>query len=235
MSISRRKHRISVVIPALDEADSIGKVLGDIPDGLADEIVVVDNGSRDDTARVAERMGPKVVYEEKRGYGYACLAGIAALESPDVVVFIDADYSDYPDEMTKVVEPILSGRAEMVIGSRVLGKREKGALLPQARFGNALSSLLIGIFFGTRYTDLGPFRAISYRDLMAMNMEDKSFGWTVEMQIKAAKMGLRVEEIPVSYRKRVGTSKITGTFKGTILAGAKILYTIFKHGIFKGI
>ncbi|MCZ6679602.1 MAG: glycosyltransferase family 2 protein [Candidatus Poribacteria bacterium] len=222
---------ISVIIPAFNEEGSIGKVIADIPKDLVQEIIVVDNGCTDRTVEVAEAAGARGVREDRSGYGYACLAGIAALNAPEVVVFLDGDYSDYPSEMALLVQPILAGEAEMVIGSRIRGVREKGALLPQARFGNALATFLIRLLFRVHYTDLGPFRAIRYDRLLAMDMQDKTFGWTVEMQVKAARMGMRVCEVPVSYRKRIGRSKITGTVKGTILAGYKILTTIFRYGV----
>ena len=162
-------------------------------------------------------------------YGWACLAGMAAVDNPNIVVFLDGDYSDHPNEMTALIAPILENRADLVIGSRVLGNREPGALLPQARFGNWLATRLIRGFYGVSHTDLGPFRAIAYPALLQINMQDKTFGWTVEMQVKAAKLGLRATEIPVSYRRRIGVSKITGTLSGTVKAGWKILYTIFKY------
>ena len=223
--------KISVIIPAFNEDRSIGKVITDIPKELVHEIIVVDNACTDRTVEVAESAGARVVREERRGYGYACLAGIATLNAPDIVVFLDGDYSDYPAEMSMLVQPGLSGEAEMVIGSRIRGTRQQGALLPQARFGNALATFLIRLLFGVHYTDLGPFRAIRYDRLREMNMQDKTFGWTVEMQVKAAKMGIRVCEVPVSYRKRIGQSKITGTVQGTIKAGYKILATIFRYGL----
>lgn len=222
---------ISVIIPAFNEEGSIGKVIADIPKALVQEIIVADNGCIDRTAEVAQAAGARVIWEERKGYGYACLAGIAALNAPAIVVFLDGDYSDFPSEMPLLVQPILAGDAEMVIGSRIRGVRERGALLPQARFGNALATFLIRLLFRVRYTDLGPFRAIRYDRLLAMDMQDKTFGWTVEMQVKAAKMGMRVCEVPVSYRKRIGQSKITGTVKGTILAGYKIITTIFRYGL----
>jgi glycosyltransferase involved in cell wall biosynthesis len=222
---------VSVIIPAFNEEESIGKVIADIPKACVQEIVVVDNGCLDRTAEVARAAGARVVSEERKGYGSACLAGIAALNAPEIVVFLDGDYSDFPSEMPLLLQPILAGDAEMVIGSRIRGVHEKGALLPQARFGNALATFLIRLLFHVCYTDLGPFRAIRYERLLAMDMQDKTFGWTVEMQIKAAKMGLRVCEVPVTYRKRIGQSKITGTVKGTILAGYKIITTIFRYGL----
>jgi glycosyltransferase involved in cell wall biosynthesis len=224
---------VSVIIPAFNEEESIGKVIADIPKACVGEIIVVDNGSIDRTAEVARAAGARVVRETRKGYGYACLAGMAALNSPEIVVFIDGDYSDFPSEMSLLIQPILDRDAEMVIGSRIRGVREKGALLPQARFGNALATFLIRLLFHVHYTDLGPFRAIRYERLLAMDMQDKTFGWTVEMQVKAAKMGLRMCEVPVSYRKRIGQSKITGTVKGTILAGYKIIATILHYGLIR--
>ncbi|MDE2701368.1 MAG: glycosyltransferase family 2 protein [Gemmatimonadota bacterium] len=221
--------RISVIIPVFNEQDAIEKVIGDIPSHLPTEIIVVDNGSTDQTAKLAAAMGARIVRENRRGYGSACLAGIAATNNPDIVVFLDGDYSDHPNEMPDLIAPILENRADLVIGSRVLGNSEPGALMIQARFGNRLATSLIKILFGVSYTDLGPFRAIRYRALRDLNMQDKTFGWTVEMQVKAAKQALKIQEMPVSYRKRIGVSKITGTLKGTLKAGWKILFTIFKY------
>jgi len=223
---------IAVVIPALDEEQAIGKVLRDIPEG-ASQVVVVDNGSRDRTAEVARGLGAEVVAEPRRGYGQACLTGIAQLDRPDIVVFLDGDYSDYPEEMSALVAPLLTGEADMVIGSRTLGQREKGALLPQARFGNWLSTLLIRLLFGVPFTDLGPFRALRFDALQRLAMQDRDFGWTVEMQVKAARLGLRAVEVPVRYRRRIGTSKITGTLSGTLRAGHKILWTIFRYARYR--
>ena len=231
---------ISVVIPAFNEENAIAKVIADIPKivctpdgntgGIVQEIIVVDNGSTDNTAAVAARNGARVVNERQRGYGYACLAGITALAetTPDIVVFLDGDYSDYPTDMSRLLQPILEGSAALVIGART-ASNARSALLPQARFGNWLACLLIHRFFDVRYTDLGPFRAIRYPQLLALNMQDKTFGWTVEMQLKAAKQSIPVCEVPVRYRKRIGTSKITGTFTGTLKAGYKILTTLFYH------
>ncbi len=221
--------RISVIIPVFNEQDAIEKVIGDIPGHLPTEIIVVDNGSTDQTAKLAAAMGARIVRENRRGYGSACLAGIAATNNPDIVVFLDGDYSDHPNEMPGLIAPILANRADLVIGSRVLGNSEPGALMIQARFGNRLATTLIKILFGVSYTDLGPFRAIRYRALIDLDMRDKTFGWTVEMQVKAAKKALKIQEMPVSYRKRIGVSKITGTLKGTLKAGWKILFTIFKY------
>ena len=223
---------IAVVTPALDEEQALGKVLRDIPEG-ASQVVVVDNGSRDRTAEVARGLGAEVVAEPRRGYGQACLTGIAQLDRPDIVVFLDGDYSDYPEEMSALVAPLLTGEADVVIGSRTLGQREKGALLPQARFGNWLSTLLIRLLFGVSFTDLGPFRALRFDALQRLAMQDRDFGWTVEMQVKAARLGLRAVEVPVRYRRRVGTSKITGTLSGTLRAGHKILWTIFRYARYR--
>ncbi|MDE2799911.1 MAG: glycosyltransferase family 2 protein [Gemmatimonadota bacterium] len=225
--------RISVIIPVFNEQDAIEKVIGDIPDKLPTEIIVVDNGSTDQTAKLAAAMGARIIRENRRGYGSACLAGIAATNEPDIVVFLDGDYSDHPNEMPDLIAPILENRADLVIGSRVLGNSEPGALMIQARFGNRLATSLIKILFGVSYTDLGPFRAIRYLALLDLNMRDKTFGWTVEMQVKAAKQPLKIQEVPVSYRKRIGVSKITGTLKGTLKAGWKILFTIFKYWLTK--
>ena len=222
--------KVVVIIPALNEEDAILRVLNDIPD-LAHEVIVVDNGSMDDTPARAAAGGARVVLEPRRGYGQACLTGIATLpDDTEIVVFLDGDYSDYPAEMDRIVEPLRSGAADLVIGSRVLGKHEAGALLPQARFGNALATFLIRFLYGVRYTDLGPFRAIRRDALERIDMVDRNFGWTVEMQVKAARCGLRGVEVPVSYRRRLaGTSKVTGTLSGTFHAGWKILYTIFRY------
>jgi len=228
------KPKISVIIPALNEEESIGLVLRDIPEDVVNEVIVVDNGSRDNTAAVAKRSGARVISESSKGYGSACLSGISRLkQDTDIVVFLDADYSDYPQDIHSLLRPLREDKAEFVIGSRLSGTREKGALLPQALFGNKLAAFLIRLFWGFKYTDLGPFRAIKYKDLINLNMKDKNFGWTVEMQIKAIKKGLRIMEVPVRYRKRIGKSKITGTISGTIRAGAKIIYTIIKYSFLR--
>ena len=221
--------RISVIIPAYNEEDSIGLVLDALPQNLIHEIIVVDNNSTDDTARAAREKGARVVAEKRRGYGSACLKGISELDNPDIVVFLDGDFSDYPEEIIQLVEPIESGKKDFVLGSRMLIPESRSALLPQSRYGNQLAVFLMRLFFRHKFTDLGPFRAIRYESLKAIAMQDANFGWTVEMQIKAVKKGLRIMEIPVKYRERVGVSKITGTFSGTIKAGAKIIYTIFKY------
>jgi hypothetical protein len=223
---------VAVVIPVFNERESLPLVVADVPRDRVDEIIVVDNGSTDETARVAKELPVRLVREDRRGYGSACLAGIAAIEAspPDVVVFLDGDYSDHPEEMPRLLDAI-EGGCDLVIGSRVLGSREPGALLPQARFGNALACSLIRLLYGHSYTDLGPFRAVAWDALRRLRMEDRTFGWTAEMQIKALKTGLVVAETPVSYRRRLGVSKITGTFSGTIRAGARILWTIARYAV----
>jgi glycosyltransferase involved in cell wall biosynthesis len=231
MPPGRKALSVAVIIPVFNERESLPLVVAAIPRDRVREIVVVDNGSTDETPAVARGLPVRLVREERRGYGRACLAGIAALESapPDVVVFLDGDYSDHPDEMPRLVEAIAGG-SDLVIGSRVLGSREPGALLPQARFGNALACSLIRLLHGYSFTDLGPFRAVRWEALRRLGMEDPTFGWTAEMQVKAVKNGLAIAETPVSYRRRVGVSKITGTLSGTVRAGAKILWTIARYG-----
>jgi hypothetical protein len=223
------KH-ISVVIPALNEADAIAHVLADIPPWV-DQIVVADNGSSDGTAKVAKAHGAMVVHESERGYGAACLAGIAKCRDADIIVFLDGDFSDHPQELGLLVDPIISGLCAFVVGSRVSGASEQGALTPQQRFGNWLACKLMNGIWHTCYSDLGPFRAIERTALERLAMQDRNYGWTVEMQIKAALLGLKAIEVPVSYRPRIGVSKVSGTFKGTILAGTKILGLIFRYAL----
>jgi glycosyltransferase involved in cell wall biosynthesis len=223
---------IDVVIPAYNEEASLPLVLAALRSTGVRRVVVADNNSRDRTAQVARDGGAEVVGAARQGYGSACLAGLAHLRStgpPSIVVFVDADYSDHPEELPSLVAPILDGRADLVIGSRVLGRREPGALLPQARAGNAVAALLIRLLYGHRFTDLGPFRAARWSSLERLAMRDPDFGWTAEMQVKALRSGLRVLEVPVSYRRRVGVSKITGTVSGTMRAGYKILSTILLY------
>lgn len=224
---------IDVIIPAYNEELSIGKVVTDLPKTLVREIVVVNNNSRDKTVEVAKAAGATVLTEPKMGYGNACLKGMDYLNSkesrPDIILFIDGDYSDFPQEAALVLQPILDGKADMVIGSRNLGENEKGSMTFPQRFGNWLSTRLIKLIYGVKYTDLGPFRAIKFDKLIEINMQDKTYGWTVEMQVKAAKLKFISVEVPVSYRKRIGKSKVSGTIKGAFMAGYKILGTIFKN------
>ncbi len=229
---------VSVVIPARDEEASVGAVVREmLATGRVAEVVVADNGSRDRTADRARDAGATVVAEPRAGYGRACLAGLAevARRPPEVVVFVDADRSDDPGDLAALLAPIERGRADLVIGSRVLGQRagrvEPGALLPQARWGNALACALLRLRWGARFTDLGPFRAVRWDALQALGMRDPTFGWTVEMQVRATRAGLRSAEVPVAYRRRVGRSKITGTVNGTVRAGAKILWTVGVHAV----
>ena len=221
--------RISIIIPAYNEESSIGLVLDALPQEKIHEIIVVDNCSTDATARVAQEHGARVVKEPKKGYGSACRKGIDELDAPDIVVFIDGDFSDFPEEIVLLIGPIETGEKDFVLGSRMIFPKSQLALLPQARYGNRLAILLIKLFFKYEFTDLGPFRAIRYSSLISLGMQDRDFGWTVEMQIKAVRNGLRIHEVPVNYRKRIGISKITGTISGTIRAGTKIIYTIFKY------
>ena len=221
--------RISIIIPAYNEESSIGLVLDALPQEKLHEIIVVDNGSTDATARVAQEHGARVVKEPRKGYGSACLKGSDELDAPDIVVFIDGDFSDFPEEIVLLISPIETGEKDFVLGSRMILPKSQLALLPQVRYGNRLAVFLIKLFFKHEFTDLGPFRAIRYSSLMSIGMKDMDFGWTVEMQIKAVRNGLRIREVPVNYRKRIGISKITGTVLGTFKAGIKIIYTIFKY------
>lgn len=226
---------IDVIIPAYNEEESIALVVGDIPPNTVRHILVCDNASTDDTALAARNAGATVVSAPQKGYGNACLSGMAYIADldtkPDVVVFLDGDHADHPEEINSVVRPILEGKADMVIGSRALGHKEDGAMMPQQVWGNKLATTLIGLLYGYKYTDLGPFRAIRYKSLTDLGMQDRNYGWTVEMQVKAARQKLRVAEVPVTYRRRVGQSKVSGTVKGTLMAGYKILWTIFKLAI----
>lgn len=237
MQPGRGARNVYVVIPALDEEGSVGRVLGDLPWEMLREVVVVDNGSRDRTAEEARRGGATVLREPERGYGAACLRGLAHLRETrrpapeDVVVFLDADYSDHPEELPQVAGPVLAGEADVAIGARTAAKREPGAMLPQALFGNWLATRLIALFWGRRYTDLGPFRAASWGALEKVGMRDRNYGWTVELQIAALVHRLRVTEVPVSYRRRIGVSKVTGTVRGTVGAGAKILRLVLRHSL----
>jgi glycosyltransferase involved in cell wall biosynthesis len=225
--------RCVVIIPAFNEENGVGEVIREIPKDIVSEIVVVNNASTDNTELIAREAGATVLREPIAGYGRACLKGIEyvkkAQPQPDVVIFLDADHSDYPEEIPLLLKPILDGNADLVIGSRALGQKEQGSMTPQQIFGNWLATRLLKLFYGVKFTDLGPFRAIRFSTLLQIDMQDKTYGWTVEMQLKAAKNGFRCVEVPVWYRRRIGFSKISGTVKGTILAGYKIIATIFKY------
>ena len=224
---------VHVIIPAFNEELSIAKVISEIPRHLVSEVIVVNNASTDATAARARQAGATVLDEPTRGYGNACLTGIEYCKRrtprPDVIVFIDGDHSDYPEEMLALITPILENNCDLVIGSRSLGNRQAGSMTVQQIFGNWLATSLLKLFFKANFTDLGPFRAIRLSSLIDLNMQDRNYGWTVEMQVKAAKQRLRFIELPVRYRKRIGVSKVSGTVKGTIMAGYKILFTLFKY------
>ncbi|NEV92548.1 glycosyltransferase family 2 protein [Psychroflexus sp. YR1-1] len=224
--------RIRVIIPAINEEGSIARVIRDIP-SFVSEVIVVDNQSTDHTAQEAQKAGATLLYEPKMGYGYACLKGLAYLrelkEPTEIVVFLDGDYSDYPEEMDKIVAPIIKDDMDLVIGARVKSKREPGSMTVPQIFGNWLATTLMRLFFNSKFTDLGPFRAIKYKKLLALNMEDKTYGWTVEMQLKALRQKLTYTEVDIKYRNRIGESKVSGTVKGSVMAGVKILGWIFKY------
>ena len=233
MSDNISNRNIYVIIPAYNEEKSIAKVINDIPKDIVAEIIVGNNNSKDNTVLEAKNAGATVVHAPESGYGNACLKGIEYLKNKakadDIIVFIDGDYSDYPEEMVNIIAPIQNNNADLVIGSRAIGIKEKGSMTMPQEFGNWLATHLIKLFYGVTFTDLGPFRAITWGNLQKINMQDKTYGWTVEMQIKAAKLSLRCTEVPVTYRKRIGVSKVSGTFKGVILAGYKIMWMIFKN------
>lgn len=222
---------LDVVIPALDEEEALPHVLRAIPRPPVRRVVVADNGSRDRTASVAQAHGAEVVREPERGYGAACLRAIAhlAADPPDVLVFLDGDHSDHPEELPSLVAPILRGDAELVIGSRALGRAQRGSLTVQQRVGNRVACAVLRVVYGARYTDLGPFRAITWAAFHRLGMVDRNYGWTVEMQIKAARLGLRHVEVPVSYRPRIGVSKVSGTVRGAVGASRKILWTLARY------
>lgn len=224
---------VSVIIPAFNEENGVGQVIAEIPKQLVSEIIVVNNASTDNTERIAKAAGATVLREPIAGYGRACLKAIDYLKKsktpPDVVVFLDADHSDYPEEMEKLINPILTNGVDLVIGSRALGKKESGAMTFQQIFGNWLATRLLKLFYNVKFTDLGPFRAVRFLSLVNLDMQDKTYGWTVEMQIKAAKKKMKCAEVPVRYRRRIGFSKISGTVKGTVMAGYKIIITILKN------
>lgn len=234
MNPSRQtQSNIVVIIPAFNEENAVGNVIKDIPKEWVTEIIVVNNNSNDATKDNAIAAGATVIDEPIQGYGNACLKGIAYINklqpTPDIVVFLDADYSDHPEELPNLVVPIITNDYDMVIGSRALGAKEKGSMTPQQVFGNKLATRLLKTMYGVTFTDLGPFRAIKYDALIRMHMQDRTYGWTVEMQVKAAKLKMKTTEVPVKYRKRIGFSKISGTLKGTVMAGYKIITTIFKY------
>lgn len=222
---------ISVVIPAFNEEQSIGKVILDIDREIVNHVIVVNNNSTDNTVNVASEAGAIVLTEKRKGYGWTCLKGIEECEklNTQIIVFLDGDYSDYPEEIKDVIKPIIEDDKDMVIGSRVLGIREKGSLTPQQVFGNWLATKLIRIFYGGEFTDLGPFRAMKFDSLKKLSMADKTYGWTIEMQIKALKQKMTYCEVPVNYKKRIGVSKVSGTIKGAVLAGIKIIFAVFKY------
>jgi len=222
---------VDVIIPALNEQDALPLVLRDIPRPPVRRVIVADNGSTDRTAEVALKNGAEVVHEPERGYGAACLKALAhlAADPPDIVVFLDGDYSDHPDELLSLIDPIRAGDADMVVGSRTRGRQERGALSPQQRAGNAVACGALRLLYGVRYTDLGPFRAIRWGALRALGMQDRNYGWTIEMQIKAAQRGITYREVPVSYRQRIGVSKVSGTVRGSVSAGAKILWLLGRY------
>lgn len=225
---------IKVIIPAYNEQKSIANVITEIP-SVVSEVIVVSNNSTDNTVTVAENAGATVLNETRKGYGYACLKGMEYIasqnEKPDIIVFLDGDYSDYPEELTKIIAPILTDNIDLVIGARAPELREKDSVTPQQIFGNWLACSLMKLFFKATFTDLGPFRAIKYNKLLALNMTDKTYGWTVEMQLKALKQQFSYVEVPVRYKKRIGVSKVSGTIKGSIFAGVKILTWIFKYSL----
>ena len=230
--IELKRPIIDVIIPAYNEEKSIGHVIQDIPDGLVRHILVCNNNSTDSTRATALAAGAIVLDELRKGYGSACLKGIAFIDDqeikPDIVVFLDGDYSDFPEQMPDLITPIVDEKYEMVIGSRALGQLERGSMQPQQIFGNWLATTLIKLIYNYKFTDLGPFRSITWDALKRMDMQDKDFGWTVEMQVKAAKMKMKCTEVPVDYKRRIGVSKVSGTVQGTLMAGHKILWTIFK-------
>ena len=224
--------KIKVIIPAYNEEQAIANVINEIPK-IVSEVIVISNNSTDNTIKVAEGAGATVLAENRKGYGYACLKGLEYISKqeikPDIVVFLDGDYSDYPEELTKIIAPILNDNIDFVVGARVRHLREKYSMTPQQIFGNWLATFLMGLFFKAKFTDLGPFRAIKYEKLLALDMQDKTYGWTVEMQLKVLKQNMSYVEIPVRYKNRIGLSKVSGTVKGSVMAGIKIIGWIFKY------
>ena len=231
---AHKQRIIKVIIPAFNEAAAIGNVIRDIP-AIVTEIIVVDNGSTDATSEVAIKAGATVLSEKNKGYGYACLKAMDYIakktDKPEIIVFLDGDYSDYPEELIKIIQPILKENMDLVIGARNAAYRESRAMTPQQVFGNWLATRLMTLFFSSKFTDLGPFRAIKYTKLLELGMQDKTYGWTVEMQLKVLKQKMKYIEVPVNYRNRIGVSKVSGTLRGTIMAGYKILSWIFRYSI----
>jgi len=231
-SYNLMKPLIKVIIPAFNEQNSIVKVIKDLPK-MVEEIIVVNNNSTDETAKNAKNAGATVLHETKKGYGFACLKGINYIENqnnkPSIVVFLDGDYSDFPEQLSEIIQPIIQENIDFVVGARLKNLREQGSMTPQQIFGNWLATSLMKFFFNSKFTDLGPFRAIKYEKLLALNMSDKTYGWTVEMQLKVLKRKMSYTEIPIKYRNRIGVSKVSGTVKGSIFAGAKILGLVFKY------
>lgn len=232
-----KKTKIVVVIPAYNEAQSIGKVVNDIPKEWVSDIIVCSNNSTDNTIEVAKNAGAIVLEEKQKGYGWACMKGINFANEmevkPDIIVFLDGDYSDYPQELPIVVQPIIEKNMDLVIGSRALGQQESGSMTFPQRFGNWLSTRMMHLFYGVKYSDLGPFRAMKFDKLLMLNMAEMTFGWTIEMQIKAAKHKMNSCEVPVNYKVRIGESKVSGTLKGAVMAGVKIIWSIFKYKLIK--
>jgi len=231
------KPKIVVVIPAYNEGESIGKVVNDIPKEWVSDVIVCSNNSTDNTIEVAKKAGAIVLEESQKGYGWACMKGINYANQmdvkPDIIVFLDGDYSDYPQELSLVVNPIIENNVDLVIGSRALGQQESGSMTFPQRFGNWLSTRMMHLFYGVKYSDLGPFRAIKFDKLLQLNMSEMTFGWTIEMQIKAAKHKMKSCEVPVNYKVRIGESKVSGTVKGAVMAGVKIIWSIFKYKFVK--
>ena len=226
--------RVTAIIPALDEEGAIGQTVARLDRGLVHEVIVVDNGSRDRTAERAAAAGARVVFEPRRGYGRACLSGVEAAAGADILVFLDGDGSDVPEDLPRILAPIQRGEADLVLGSRTLGRREPGALSAHQLWGNRLVLMLLRLLYGLRLTDFGPFRAIRGEALRALGMGHPTYGWPIEMVVKAARRGLRIVEIPADYRRRIGISKVAGTVRGSLLAGYHLIATVFRYAWERG-